>query len=194
MCECTGPELWAPIPDFNGSYEVSTCGRVRSLDRVVARSDGRVQLRRGLVLRPGIHSHGYQYVILCKSGTQSSRQIHTLVLRVFVGPPADGQEGCHGPNGISDNHPNNLYWGTHSRNMVDRQRDGTDWQRNKLTCPLSHLLAAPNLVACSIAQGIRNCLACSRAQANLQKATKRGLPFDFRAVADAHYKQIMGPK
>lgn len=50
MCQCT-TELWAPIPGFEGSYEVSTCGRVRSLDRVITFRDGRSRFAPGTTPR-----------------------------------------------------------------------------------------------------------------------------------------------
>lgn len=191
MCQCT-TELWAPIPGFEGSYEVSTCGRVRSLDRIVIRRDGVAQPCKGRILRPGTEKSGYQYVALREVGGGGTRRVHDLVLRAFKGPPPPNTEGCHNDGTPANNHPRNLRWDTRSANRYDSVRHGTDRQTRKRCCPLDHQLIPPNLVPSELPA--RKCLACDRAHANQQHARKVGLPFDRRAVADAHYSRIMsGP-
>ena len=190
MCQCTS-EQWRTAPGYEGYYEVSTCGRVRSLDRTVPhRTSGTLRLR-GRILRTATDKNGRQHVILSKFGKDETQLVHNLVLQAFVGHRPPEMEGCHGPNGINDNHPSNLYWGSHSRNMLDKQRDGTDHQHNKLTCPRRHPLAEPNLVPSKLPT--RQCLACDRASSAIWYArVKKGLLLDLQTVADAHYAQIMG--
>ncbi len=113
-------ELWLPIVGHEGAYEVSNLGRVRSLARrvrLVVR--GGVETTRGVpprILRPGPTKHGHLTVAI---GKGNSRQVHDLVLRAFVGPPAPGQEALHGDGDPSHNALSNLRWGTRSENNFD---------------------------------------------------------------------------
>ena len=57
--------------------------------------------------------------------------IHRLVANAFIGPRPEGLETCHGPLGKCVNTPENLSYGTHSENMLDCLRDGTDQNGEK---------------------------------------------------------------
>ena len=193
MGECTAVERWLPVPGYVGYYEVSDQGRVRSLDRAVCRcNDNSVRRIRGVVLALTVDPKGYLRVSLHKGGVQRSGVlVHQLVLFAFVGPRPDFAESCH-ENGIkSDCSRLNLRWDTGSANSLDKQRHGTDHERNKTHCPYAHALKVPNLVAHALIKGHRYCLTCARTRANQQYAKKRGFVFDFTAVADRHYARIM---
>ena len=129
-------EQWRPIQGYEGLYEVSDKGRVRSLDRVVVTRGGITRRIRGRVLSmKKNHDGGYVQVNLCSTnGVRRHVYVHALVLEHFVGPRPDGMESCHGVNGPSDNSLTNLSWGTPSSNNLDKQRDGTDRNVNKTHC------------------------------------------------------------
>lgn len=191
MCQCTS-ELRRPHPDYAGFYEVSTCGRVRSVDRVIIDSIGRVRRLKGRPLVPKMGTTGHWVVILSIADLPHTRAIHRLVLETFVGPRPAGMEGCHGPAGQLDNHLTNLRWDTRSENQLDRVRHGTHYWANKVACPLEHLLISPNIPQSKLAAGHRQCLACCRARDDQRTARRRGRPFDFLSAADRHYTRIMG--
>jgi hypothetical protein len=119
-------ERWLPVVGFEGLYEVSDFGRVRSLDRLATYTTpkGTVVIRRhkGVLLKPGIASNGYPLVVL---GKGNSRLVHALVLTAFVGPPAPGFEVCHADGTRTNNCLTNLRWGTRTDNMRDAVRHGT---------------------------------------------------------------------
>lgn len=117
-------EEWRGVPGWEGYYQVSNLGRVRSVDRVVS-SGGYLQLRRGRVLRPGRSQGGYLRVALCRDGVLSSAEIHTLVLLAFVGPRPDGLETRHLDGKQLNNTIENLCYGTVQENADDRKRHGT---------------------------------------------------------------------
>lgn len=119
-------EIWKAVPGFEGLYEVSNLGCVRSLDREVICEGpikGRyVSVKKGRVLRPGPSNFGHMSVVL---GRKNTRMVHELVLRAFVGEPLKGQE-CRHLNGCpSDNRLENLAWGTRSENIRDAVAHGT---------------------------------------------------------------------
>jgi len=123
-------ETWRPVVGFEGLYEVSDHGRVRSVDRVGAYSridqySGRVisvhRHHRGRLLRPGRASTGYLTVVL---GRGNTKQVHALVLEAFVGPCPPRHECCHTDDCGSNNMLGNLRWGTRSDNLHDAVRNG----------------------------------------------------------------------
>lgn len=128
-------EIWLPVTGWEGLYEVSDAGRVRSLDRITTTRcawswccgrDHEV-LRRGRILGGGIDPGGYRRVRLSRrKGEYSTRPVHVLVLEAFEGPCPPGMETLHGPGGPADNRwPENIRWGTKAQNELDKLRDGT---------------------------------------------------------------------
>jgi uncharacterized protein (DUF433 family) len=118
-------ERWKPIPGYEGSYEVSDLGRVRSLDRRMPNrrwpSTQHTRLVRGGVLKPTERSDGYLSVGLCGK----SRLVHRLVLSAFAGPCPTGQQTRHLNGCRADNRAANLCWGTPGENTSDRFAHGT---------------------------------------------------------------------
>lgn len=118
-------EFWRPVVGFEGFYEVSDLGRVRSVNRTVATHSGALRFYRGklLKLRPNVVG-GHLYVSLKKQGKHFTPTVHSLVLAAFVGPRPEGLQCCHGPKGKTCNELNNLSWGTPLKNSgEDKRRD-----------------------------------------------------------------------
>lgn len=113
-------ETWKPISGFEGIYEVSDSGRVRSLDR----KDHRGQMRVGRVLRPGTSTAGYLQVALSRDGSRKVKLIHRLVLSAFHGDCPNGSECLHGDGDRKNASLNNLKWGSRLENCADRLRHG----------------------------------------------------------------------
>ena len=117
-------ELWLPVVGYEGLYEVSSLGRVRSLDRWVKRRKGGF-LQAGRVLKPGL-GNGYHFnVSLYKGGKSTTYAVHSLVMLAHVGPRPDGLEIRHGIKGTQCNELTNLCFGTSAENKADMKRDGT---------------------------------------------------------------------
>lgn len=169
----TSIERWLPIPGYEGLYEVSNLGRVRSLDRI----DVAGRRLRGNVMK--LASHGrvsnngrsYRVVTLCRDGTVWKAGVHRLVLLAFAGEPAEGQLTRH-LNGIhDDNRLSNLKWGTGTENNLDTVLHGTNWELAKTHCPTGHEYAGENLF--SNRRGHRLCRACSRIRSRAQRRAAR---------------------
>lgn len=109
-------EEWRAVPGFEGLYEVSDFGRVRSLDRL----DRLGRRRAGILLRPGVASNGYPTVSLCGR----THCVHALVLTAFVGP-ARGRVCRHLDGDRKNNALSNLAWGSPVENRHDADRHGT---------------------------------------------------------------------
>lgn len=180
-------ENWKPVPGYEGRYEVSDQGRVRSLDRMGRAGMHASRIYRGKLLRQSSGDYGRRTVSL-HSGTEAgrSRTVHALVLEAFVGPRPEGAEACHGDGDASNNHLDNLRWDTHEANEADKKSHGTHNNTVKTHCPHGHPLQLPNLVRSEWRKGFRACMACSRAHA---WAHKRKIPFS-QAIADDRYRRI----
>ena len=127
-------EQWRPVVGYEGRYEVSDLGRVRSLDRI--RSNGRKW--RGRVLRPVPMERGYLSVNLWLDNTPRMHLTHRLVLAAFEGPAPEGSEGRHLDGNPSNNALFNLAWGTHSENQYDQVSHGTHHHAALEHCPAGH--------------------------------------------------------
>ncbi len=122
--EYPGVEEWRPAVGWEGLYEVSDLGRVKSLDRYISAQGRRYSCR---LLKPG-NDGRYLFVILRKDGVSTNRKVHRLVLEAFEGPRPSGMEALHGPGGVHDNcWPESLHWGTRLENVRDLVRDRTAW-------------------------------------------------------------------
>jgi len=115
-------ENWRPILGFEGYYEISDQGRVRSLPRPNNRNP---DYHRARVLRPGRSRSRYFTVGLKVGGVETRRYIHRMVLEAFVGPARPDQEARHIDGTRVNNQLANLAWGTRKENAGDRVAHGT---------------------------------------------------------------------
>jgi len=199
MIELTEYELsierWLPVVGYEGRYDVSDMGRVRSVTRTGVRCNGWRNVKPGIVRSQRefkkTSREPYMRVTLYKDGANYACLVHHLVLDAFVGPRKPGQECCHGPGGQSDNRLTNLRWGTRKANIEDLVASG-HYRAAWTHCSRQHLLRAPNLVPSSVRAGKRRCLACQRAQSFSNNRRRRGHPIpDFQVLSDKYYAAIM---
>ena len=113
-------EIWLPIKGYEGIYEVSNMGQVRSLERYEWNSVKKMEyqrIRKGRILIASLDSEGYKKLTLAKNDINVSRVIHKLVAKEFVPNPENKPQVNH-KNGIkSDNRAENLEWVTHTEQM-----------------------------------------------------------------------------
>lgn len=153
-------ETWAPVLNYEGIYEVSDLGDVRSVDRYVPRSSGKRggQNWKGRVLVQGTQRGGYRKVTLCRSGRMETRTVHSLVVEAFLGPrPSPEMQACHNDGDPANNRLSNLRWDTRQSNMADKHLHGTNHQVAKTHCPSGHPYSGENLLWDN---GARKCRAC----------------------------------
>lgn len=110
-------ERWLAVPGYEGLYEISDHGRVRSLDRRVAHGRVGYQFFHGLKRKPSKSNSGYLSVRLMRGNTSRGCFVHRLVLSAFS--PNSNQESLHVNHKDGDklrNHLTNLEWMTPSQN------------------------------------------------------------------------------
>lgn len=113
---------WKDISGYEGFYQVSETGLVKSLDRRVG---GRPGVIKGKILKPCVRD-GYHRVTLQKNGVLIKVFVHRLVATAFIGECPESCECCHNDGNRSNNHASNLRWDTRSANQLDRFKHGTD--------------------------------------------------------------------
>lgn len=112
-------EIWKDIPGYEGLYQASTLGRIRSLDRVIeVKIDGMVQKRSilGTILCGGHNGHGYLFVYLCRNGKAKRYYIHRIIAKTFIPNPQNYPYINHKDENPGNNCVDNLEWCTQKYN------------------------------------------------------------------------------
>ena len=109
-------EVWKPVKGYEGSYEVSNLGNVRSLSRVVHRTTSD-RFVRGQIMSKQLMPNGYESVTLRKNGRQRRLYVHRLVAEAFLPNEQSLREVNHRDENKSNNTLENLEWCSHSYNM-----------------------------------------------------------------------------
>jgi hypothetical protein len=122
----TDGEIWKPIPGYEGFYEASSAGRIRSIERRVPIKGRTTRLYPAKVLSLGVRrDHGYYQVSLCKENTSVRCYVHRLVCLTFHGEGAPGMEVAHNDGNRLNNRDENLRWATTRDNIHDKKLHGT---------------------------------------------------------------------
>lgn len=164
-------ENWRPVKGCEDSYEVSDLGRVRSLDRIVQRRDGKQRRALGRLMAIQSNRSGHKVVRLKRNGCGRNRYVHQMVLEAFVGPRPAGMDACHNDGNPSNNVVSNLRWDTTSNNILDAVVHGTHPSTAKTHCPQGHEYTPENTRLISNGVGLgRRCIECARVRSKRSRA------------------------
>lgn len=155
MCLQCASEDWRPVVGYEGTYLVSSLGRVLSAPR---------RRTTGGVLKQKISKRGYPAVNLVLKGKQATHEVHRLVAAAFLGPRPNGLEVRHFDGNPVNCQLGNLSYGTRSENNLDRLRHGTDPQARKTHCPQGHPYVGDNIRRIPSRPTVRYCRACGEAR------------------------------
>lgn len=149
-------EKWRPVPGYEGYYEVSDRGGVRSLTRTFLKGDGRAYTTRGRVLAP-LNVRAYRRVGLSREGSTKQFSVHRLVALAFLGN-STGPLVRHLDGDPHNNVVTNLAFGTLSDNYYDMIRHGRCPKVNQTHCKWGHLFDEGNTYYSQ--DGTRGCRLC----------------------------------
>jgi len=110
-------EVWKGVKGWEDRYQVSNCGRVKSLERVTVYKNGRKRKFPSKILNPGIESSGYRIAILQNGIKKKSVRVHRLVAEAFLDNPNNYPEVNHKDENKLNNHISNLEWMTFKENI-----------------------------------------------------------------------------
>jgi len=164
-------EEWRPVVGYEGLYEVSDAGRVRSVDRYVERTGRPVRLRGVLMKLQRAQAGGYWTVAMCQGGLQRTHTVHSLVMQAFVGPRPDGMEVRHLDGDPTNSRLSNLAYGVPSENALDRVRHGTHNMTRKTHCKHGHEFTEANTYL--MRSGGRDCRTCHNSRARAKRRELR---------------------
>src|SRR5690606_32882164 len=153
---------------WEGLYEVSDQGRVRSLPREVRREKSGPLPVRGQVLGASVKNGRHPAVQLRDTSRGRSRivYVHRLVAEVCIPNPEGLPIVRHLDDNALNNRVENLAWGTQSDNAWDKVRNGRHHNQRKTHCPQGHPYSGSNLYVSRRGDGstFRTCRACQRAR------------------------------
>ena len=122
---CSGVEVWKDITEYEGLYQVSNIGRIKSLERYSANQwSEKARFREEKILSYQLTKDGYPSIKLSKNGNAIRHRIHRLVALCFLENPF-GKEQVNHINGIkTDNRVENLEWATQNENQLHACKNG----------------------------------------------------------------------
>lgn len=171
-------EQWLPIVGYEGLYEVSNLGRVRSLSR----NDYGSRVTTGRVLKLQQERSGHLICYLSRGNKVKHGRVHRLVLEAFVGPAPKGKPyALHYDDDPKNNRLDNLRWGSHRENTLDSVRNGGHYNAALTHCRKGHKFTEENTYLTS--KGSRQCVECVNANArrryqeDCQRVTGRSITF-----------------
>lgn len=126
-------EIWKDIPGFEGRYQASNQGRVRSLSRKVTGKNPYtnkpfIRTVKGRILKPARYAKSGHVSVVLGHGENGS-PIHQLVMLAFLGPKPNGKEVLHRNGDPTDNRLTNLHYGSRSENIIDVYYQGKKWRK-----------------------------------------------------------------
>jgi len=111
-------EKWENIQGYEGLYQVSNLGRIKSLDRATLYKNAFLHKYKGIILKSILHSNKRMSVNLCKNGKIKQSQVSRLVATNFIPNPLNKPCVNHIDNNPSNNNVNNLEWTTAKENVA----------------------------------------------------------------------------
>ena len=110
-------EIWKDIEGFEGRYQVSSCGRVKSLSHFQSFGNQGMRIIPERLLKYGNRANGYMMVVLCKDNIRKSCNVHRLVAQAFIPNPNNLPQVNHIDENKHNNNVDNLEWVTSKENI-----------------------------------------------------------------------------
>lgn len=168
---------WKAVPGWEGFYEVSNDGLVRSCERIVIDRTKRKRRYKGKQLKATPNDRGYPFVLLRNGNTRTARRvgIHQLVAAAFVGPMPEGCDRvCHLNDDRTDNRAENIVYGNASTNGHHAVKNGRHYEANKTACDHGHeYVEGSHSVRRKLNTVYRVCLVCKRIDTNERRRRER---------------------
>ena len=127
-------EVWKDVVGFEGIYQISNNGKLRSLDRIVVAKAGWVKREKGMDIKTNtIQNSGYVKVDLHKNGKAYGKLLHRLVAEAFIENPRNYPQINHKDQNKLNNSADNLEWCTqmYNNHYGDCMERGAETQRRK---------------------------------------------------------------
>ena len=125
-------EIWKDIPGYEGRYQASNQGRIRSIDRTLTcigpKHNTYQRSMKGRILKPGRFCKSGHLSVVLGHGENGS-PVHQLIALTFIGTCPEGMEVLHNNGDPADNRVTNLRYGTRTENILDVFYQGGRWRK-----------------------------------------------------------------
>ena len=108
-------EIWKDIKEYEGIYQISNYGRIKSLSRLIENSNNRITKEK--IRKATKDKDGYLCIVLSKDGTNKTCKVHRLVAQTFISNPLNKPTVNHKDGNKQNNKINNLEWMTDKEQM-----------------------------------------------------------------------------
>lgn len=139
-------EIWKDVFGWEGYYQVSHTGEVRSLDREIVYPNGSIRKQKGKVLSQGINNYGYAQVVFSKNQKKQNKRVNRLVAETFHSLKRGCFEVNHKDGNKLNNHINNLEWCSSTENNRHALKTGLrSMKTGKLISPSKQVFYVTNV-------------------------------------------------
>lgn len=121
-------EIWKDIKDYEGSYQISNFGNVKTLKRYIKNKRNNLKIVNGKILKP-VKNELYHYVVLCKNSKKTKKYIHRLISQAFIPNPYNKREVNHIDSNKKNNKLENLEWVSSKENKRHAVLSGVRYRR-----------------------------------------------------------------
>lgn len=149
-------EKWRDIEGYEGIYQVSNDGKIKSYDRYVGGKGGVKRIEKGIILKYGYDGAGYRKARLSKDGKCISYYVHRLVAKAFIENPNNYPQVNHIDSNKTNNNVKNLEWCTQQINQHHSLA-----KTIYMISPEGHKVVAKNIKQFSIEMGLTHTCLCN---------------------------------
>lgn len=110
-------EIWKDIQEYEGLYQVSNLGRIKSLEKIIITNNNIIKKMSEKILKTPLHKDGYCYVMLRKDNKSRLFVVHRLVAKEFIPNPNNLPQVNHKDENKLNNNAENLEWCTAQYNI-----------------------------------------------------------------------------